>query len=176
MKKEKFEVQGMTCSACQSHVEKAVSRLEGVKNVNVNLLSNNMVVEYDEKKVNENTIIQSVIEAGYTANIYEKKNEKENSQDKIIVSMKHRLIISVIFLIPLMYLAMYHMFYEWFGLPIPQIVKELFHESQNALRYCITQLIILLPIVIANRSYFIIGFKRLFKLKPNMDSLIAIRK
>lgn len=173
MKSEKFEIQGMTCSACQAHVQKAVSKLEGIKNVNVNLLSNNMQVEFDEEKTNEQAIIQSVIQTGYGANVYQ-KNQKENKQEKILKMMKRRLIISVIFLIPLMYLAMYHMFYEWFGLPIPKIIQDLFHGSQNAFRFCITQLILLLPIVIVNRNYFIVGFKKLFTLKPNMDSLIAI--
>lgn len=178
MKKEKFNIQGMTCSSCQAHVEKAVNKLAGIKTANVNLLSNNMVVEYDESKVNTDEIIKSVIDAGYGATIEgnskEKKQSKPNNNEDIIKSMKKRLIISVCFLVPLMYISMNHMLNEWFGLPIPQIIIDLFHGTENAITFGFTQLLLLLPIVYVNRNYFIIGFKRLFKGSPNMDSLIAI--
>ena len=178
MKKEKFDIQGMTCSSCSSHVEKAAKKLNGIKSVSVNLLSNNMVVEYDETILNSNQIIASVIEAGYGAQLSndtkQVKNEKKVDNSDVIKSMKKRLIISVCFLIPLMYIAMHHMLNEWFGLPIPQIIKDLFHGTENALNYAFTQLLLLLPIVYVNRNYFIVGFKRLFKRTPNMDSLIAL--
>lgn len=181
MQKVKFDIQGMTCSSCSAHVEKAVKKLEGIKNINVNLLSNNMTVEYDENKLDNNQIIKTVTEAGYGANITEKKSkeikqeEQKNINNKdIIKSMKKRLIISISFLIPLMYIAMYHMLNEWFGLPIPQIVKTLFHGNENAITFGLTQLLLLLPIIYVNRNYFSVGFKRLIKLSPNMDSLIAI--
>lgn len=178
MKKTKFNIQGMTCSSCSAHVEKAVKKLNGVKEVNVNLLSNNMIVEYNEKKINEGKIIQSVIDAGYGADLEEDRssvntgttsNEKEN-----IKSMKKRVITSFIFLIPLMYIAMHNMLNEWIGLPIPNIVKIIFHGPKNALVFAFTQFLLLLPIIYVNRNYFIVGFKRLFKGSPNMDSLIAI--
>lgn len=180
MQKTKFDIQGMTCSSCSSHVEKAVNKLQGIKNVNVNLLSNNMIVEYDESKLNNETIIKAVIDAGYSANTVgdeDKKQEKKErtiDNNEIIKSMKKRLIISVCFLIPLMYIAMYHMLYEWFGLPIPQFIKTLFHGKENAVTFGLTQFLLVLPIVYVNRNYFIIGFKRLLKRTPNMDSLIAI--
>lgn len=180
MQKIKFDIQGMTCSSCSSHVEKSVSKLEGIKNVNVNLLLNNMIVEYDENILNNQKIINAVIESGYGATISNenrnesKKKEKTANNKDIIKSMKKRLIISVCFLIPLMYIAMHHMLYEWFGLPIPQIVKQLFHGNENAINFGFTQFLLLLPIVYVNRNYFIVGFKRLFKRTPNMDSLIAI--
>ncbi len=181
MQKVKFDIQGMTCSSCSAHVEKAVKKLEGIKNINVNLLSNNMTVEYDENKLDNNQIIKTVTEAGYGANITEEKSkeikqeEQKNINNKdIIKSMKKRLIISISFLIPLMYIAMYHMLNEWFGLPIPQIVKTLFHGNENAITFGLTQLLLLLPIIYVNRNYFTVGFKRLIKLSPNMDSLIAI--
>ena len=180
MKKEKFDIQGMTCSSCSAHVERAISKLEGIKSVNVNLLSNNMIVEYDENITNNETIIKAVIYAGYGArrsstekNTQTKKEKAPNNQD-VIKSMKKRLIISVCFLIPLMYIAMYHMFYEWFGLPIPTFINNLFHGTENAITFGFTQFLLLLPIVYVNRNYFIVGFKRLFKGSPNMDSLIAI--
>lgn len=178
MIKTKFDIQGMTCSSCSSHVERAVKKLEGIKSVNVNLLSNSMVVEYNENIINTNKIINTVIDAGYGANVSDKTEKKENKQidknEQIIKSMKKRLIISICFLIPLMYIAMHHMLNEWLGLPIPQIIKKLFHGSQNAITFGFIQFLLVLPIVYVNRNYFIVGFKRLFNKSPNMDSLVAI--
>lgn len=180
MQKVKFDIQGMTCSSCSSHVEKAVSKLEGTNSVNVNLLSNNMIVEYDENKLNNEKIIQAVIDEGYGANVVNENKKTQNKKEQtinnkdIIKSMKKRLIISVCFLIPLMYIAMHHMLYEWFGLPVPQIIKTLFHGNENAITFGFTQFLLVLPIIYVNRNYFIVGFKRLFKRTPNMDSLIAI--
>lgn len=180
MKKVKFDIQGMTCSACSSHVEKAVRKLDGIKIANVNLLSNSMVAEYDEKVLNNEKIIEAVVDAGYGANVANADKDKVISSgkkldnDNLIKSMKNRLIISIFFLIPLMYIAMYHMFYDWFNLPIPSIITNLFHGTENAITFGFTQFLLLLPIVYVNRNYFIIGFKRLFKGTPNMDSLIAI--
>ena len=180
MKKIKFDIQGMTCSSCSSHVEKAVTKLDGVQNVNVNLLSNNMIVDYDENILDDEKIIQAVVNAGYGASVSEKSNgtrKKEEKTDKTkedIKSMKKRLIISICFLIPLMYIAMHHMLYEWFGLPVPQIVKTLFHGNENGVSFGFTQFLLLLPIIYVNRNYFIVGFKRLLRGTPNMDSLIAI--
>lgn len=177
MKKVKFDVQGMTCSSCSSHVERAVNKLNGIKSVNVNLLSNNMIVEYDEQKIDNNEIIQAVAQAGYNASLSEKKEKKNNKKDKNkenIKSMKKRFIISLCFLIPLMYVSMHHMLYEWFKLPVPEFIKNIFHGTENSINYSFTQFILLLPIIYVNRNYFIIGFKRLFKGTPNMDSLIAI--
>lgn len=174
MKKVKFDIQGMTCSTCSSHVEKAVCKLEGIKNVNVNLLSNSMVVEYDEEKLNNKNIINAVIDAGYGAEVSvtetKKSNKTQQNQetDNMIKSIKKRLIWSVIFLIPLMYITMHHMF------PTPQVINNIFHGTENALIFGFTQLLLLIPIIYLNRNYFIVGFKRLLKAKPNMDSLIAI--
>lgn len=175
MKKVKFDIQGMTCSSCSSHVEKAVCKLEGTKNVNVNLLSNSMVVEYDDNILNNDKIAKAVIDAGYGASVSgtettksQKAAQTSNEADDTIKSMKKRLIWSIIFLIPLMYIAMHHM------LPTPQFLKDLFHGTENAVTFGFTQLLLLLPIVYLNRNYFIVGFKRLLKGSPNMDSLIAI--
>ena len=181
MKKEKFDVQGMTCSSCQSHVQKDVSKLNGVKDVNVNLLLNNMIVEYDEKLTNSDKIINVVQEAGYNANLVDENNKpniesknKVSNNDNIIKSMKKRLIISVCFLIPLMYVAMHHMLYELFNIPIPNFINNIFQGNENAIIFGFTQFLLLLPIVYVNRNYYIVGFKQLFKKTPNMDSLIAI--
>lgn len=175
MSKTRFDIQGMTCSSCSSHVERAVKKLEGVKSVNVNLLSNNMVVDYDENIINDNKVIEAVIDAGYGASIYEEKKKtktkkQEDKKEDTIKSMKNRLIISICFLVPLMYIAMNHMLYEWFGLPI----LKSFHGNENALAFGFTQFLLLFPIAYVNRNYFIVGFKRLFKRSPNMDTLIAL--
>ena len=180
MKKEKFDIKGMTCSSCSAHVEKAVKKLEGIQKVNVNLLSNNMTVEYNEKVLNDEKIINAVTNEGYGASLCATEKEETRKVQEIeegkdeIKSMKKRLIISVCFLIPLMYIAMYHMINDWLKIPIPHIVQTIFHGSENAITFGFTQLLLLLPIVYVNRNYFIVGFKRLFKGSPNMDSLIAI--
>lgn len=181
MQKVTFDIQGMTCSSCVAHVEKAVNKLDGIKNVQVNLLQNSMIVEYDKNKLNNEKIIDAVIDAGYGASvqkdkekIIDKKEKKNSNTENITQSMKKRLIISICFLVPLMYIAMNHMLYKWFKIPIPQIIKTIFHGSENALIFGFTQFLLLLPIIYVNRNYFKVGFKRLLKKSPNMDSLIAI--
>ena len=183
MQKVKFDIQGMTCSSCSSHVEKAVKKLNGINTANVNLLSNNMTVEYDENILDNEKIIESVIDAGYGANVHKEQNtesikQKDNKKIDItkenIKIMKRRLSLSVFFLVPLMYIAMHHMLYEWFSLPIPEIIHKLFDGTQNAIAFGFTQFLLLLPIIYLNKNYFIVGFKRLIKGTPNMDSLIAI--
>ena len=178
MKKVKFNIQGMTCSSCQSYVEKAVNKLEGIKSASVNLLSNNMIVEYDENKTNDDKIISAVVDAGYGAstNSENKKvddNKKVNNSD-IISGMKKRLIISIIFWIPLMLVAMHHMIFELLNIQVPEIIRNLFDGTENSITFAFTQVLLLLPIMYVNRNYFIIGFKKLFKRSPNMDSLVAI--
>ena len=191
MKKEKFDVQGMTCSSCSSHVEKAVCKLEGIQKVNVNLLSNNMIVEYDEKVLDNSKIVKAVIDAGYSANLSNEENnlskknnsskenlnrdnDIQNKMQEILKGMKKRLILSFIFLIPLMYIATHQMLNNLFGLPIPEFIKNIFDGTENALTFAFTQVLLLIPIVILNKNYFEVGFKRLLKRSPNMDSLIAL--
>lgn len=159
--KQKFSIIGMSCAACVSHVNKAVVRLKGVNNVDVNLLSNSMVVDYDENVVNINDIINAVSDAGYGAKIYEKVNNNAALKKDL-----HKLIIAFILLILLMYVSMGHMI----GLPLPPFLIG----HMNALWYALTQLVITIPVLIIYRKYFISGYKKLFKLAPNMDSLIAI--
>lgn len=159
--KQKFSILGMSCAACVSHVNKAVVHLKGVNNVDVNLLSNSMVVDYDETVVNINDIINAVSDAGYGAKIYEKVNN-----NAVLKKDLHKLIIAFILLILLMYVSMGHMI----GLPLPPFLTG----HMNALWYALTQLVITIPVLIIYRKYFISGYKKLFKLAPNMDSLIAI--
>lgn len=164
--KSKFAVSGMTCSACSARVEKAVSKLDGTKNVSVNLLTNSMTVEYDES-INTDDIISAVKESGYGANLYEtKKRSATDVKSNAEKTMFKRLVSSVCLLIPLMYISMGHMM----GLPIPGI----FLGHENALNFALIQLVFCIPIMIINYKYFTVGFKNLFKGSPNMDSLIAI--
>ncbi|HBA98042.1 MAG TPA: heavy metal translocating P-type ATPase [Lachnospiraceae bacterium] len=184
----KFDVTGMTCSACSAHVEKSVSKLDGVHKVSVNLLTNSMQVEYDENTVGSDGIINAVISAGYGAS---DRNSTKPGTDtgktdagstssmndvykKNIENMKRRLIVSVIFLIPLMYVSMGHMFFSMAGLDMPEHMARYLSGDANAGAFAITQVFLLIPIVIANQKYYITGFKTLVKRSPNMDSLIAI--
>lgn len=179
--KESFDVTGMSCSACSAHVEKSVSKVDGVDKVMVNLLTNSMQVEFQEEKTNTAAIIKAVEEAGYGASVKGKTAEKASGetdavsvQQKNIANMKKRLIISVIFLVPLMYVSMGHMIYNWLGVPMPPFTMKFLHGNENAVTYAFTQFLLLLPILFVNQKYFRNGFKTLAKRSPNMDSLIAI--
>lgn len=187
--KERFDVTGMTCSACSSHVEKSVSKLTGVENVSVNLLTNSMQVEFDENKLDTAGIIKAVEDAGYGAAVKDghakfgaKTSGQSGSQDnnglsaveQNVKNMKKRLIISLIFWIPLMYVSMGHMIYQWLNIPMPPFTMNFLHGNENAITYAFTQFLLLLPILIANQKYFKNGFKTLWHRSPNMDSLIAI--
>lgn len=171
MKKEKFNVTGMTCSACSVHVEKAVSKLDGVKQASVSLLSNSMTVSFDEEKIKDADIAAAVQAAGYYAVPAENRNAKVHTQSDYLATeevrkMKRRLIWSAVFTVPLFYLAMGHMF----GWPLPPY----FTEHANTLGSAFTQFLLVLPVIIINQHIYITGFKTLIKRAPNMDSLIAI--
>lgn len=171
MRKETYDVTGMTCSSCVRHVEKAVEKQPGVKKVTVNLLKNSMVVDYDENKLNQEEIEHAVSDAGYGARLRSKnadltKDTEENSAQKEYESYKRRLIWSIVFTVPLIYLSMGHML----GWPLPFF----FLGTTNAITFAFTQFLLLLPVVYLNRSYFINGFRSLFKGTPNMDSLVAL--
>lgn len=173
MEKLKFDISGMTCSSCASHVNRAVSKLKGVKNVNVNLLLNNMEVEFDNKILKSDDIIQAVEKAGYGASLDGNKKESnkdtENKNEKNNLKLlKRKLIVSICFLIPLMYIAMHHM------LPTPTFISNIFDGDDNIFTEVFTQFLLLIPIVYINRTYFSSGFKKIFMKSPNMDSLIAI--
>ncbi|MGN0311610.1 MAG: heavy metal translocating P-type ATPase [Lachnospiraceae bacterium] len=179
--KKNFNVTGMTCSACSSHVEKSVSQVEGVKAVSVNLLTNSMQVDYEETITDPDTIEKAVEAAGYGASLAEgKKKEtmRENSiqkqTEKALEGMRKRLVISFLFLIPLMYIAMGHMIYHWLGIPMPEWEMKYLMGAENAVNYALIQFLLVLPILYVNRKYYQVGFKTLFKANPNMDSLIAI--
>ena len=171
--KQKFDVTGMSCSACSAHVEKAVSRVPGVDQVQVNLLQNSMVVEYEDEATDAAAIIHAVEDAGYGASVkdaHEPAKKAENDLQKRTAEeakkMKHRLGWSIVFLIVLMYISMGHML----GWPLPGIL--LGHE--NMMIFALTQLFLTLPIMYLNRKYYENGFKSLFHGAPNMDTLVAM--
>ena len=182
MKKERFDVTGMTCSACSARVEKAVSGLEGIGEVSVNLLTNSMQLSYDEAKLDARDIIRAVEEAGYGASVKDgtpggrksAETSEEKPMEREVRAMGQRLLWSIVFLIPLMYIAMHHMLLEWFGIPVPQVVKEVFHGPENAIAFSFSQFLLLLPIMYLNRKYYIHGFRNLFRRAPNMDSLVGM--
>lgn len=197
--KERYHVTGMSCSACSSHVEKAVNKLENVEKASVNLLTETMDVTYDETKITSTEIIDAVVKAGYGASVMTEgsaagaggqstsgnaggtgrsvadgKQELQQKLDADARAMKWRLGISIGFLIPLMYVSMHHMLKEWFGIPVPAFIVNTMHGNANAMNFALTQFLLLVPILYVNRKFFSVGFKTLAHRSPNMDSLIAL--
>ena len=197
--KERYHVTGMSCSACSSHVEKAVNKLENVEKASVNLLTETMDVTYDETKITSAEIIDAVVKAGYGASVMTEgsaagaggqstfgnagsigrsavdgKQELQQKLDADARAMKWRLGISIGFLIPLMYVSMHHMLKEWFEIPVPAFIVNTMHGNANAMNFALTQFLLLLPILYVNRKFFSVGFKTLAHRSPNMDSLIAL--
>ena len=185
MAQDKFDVGGMTCAACQAHVDRAVSKLDGVQSVAVNLLAGSMLVDYDPAQVSPDDICTAVDRAGYSASSVgtgtDAANSSGNAQarsgaahmesptkklEAAASAMRTRLIVSIVFLIPLFYIGMGHML----GWPLPGIFTDHIHSMTLAL----TELVLLIPIVYVNDAYFINGFKSLVHGAPTMDALIAV--
>ncbi len=174
MNKKKFVITGMTCSACSAHVENSVKKLPGTDKVSVNLLTSTLTLEYDGE---DEKIVEAVQKAGYGAYPADKAGADDKSRTvkestaavaaaKEAKAMKTRLIISLVFMILLMYVAMGHML----GAPLPSFLTG----TANAVSYALVQLLLCAPILYVNRAYFVNGFSRLFKRAPNMDSLVAV--
>ena len=175
--KQKFTVTGMSCAACSAHVDKAVRKLEGVSEVNVNLLGGSMTVEYDPAAESPEAIIAAVDAAGYGCALpqaaaskgdarVDARAEAAKQMEEELNGMKRRFLVSLCFLVPLFYIAMGHMM----GWPLPAF----FHDSRNALAFAFLQFLLVLPIMYINDKYYRVGFKTLFHGAPNMDSLIAV--
>ena len=181
LRKEQFDITGMTCSACSARVEKSVAKLPGIQEVSVNLLKNSMVASYDEAALDTGQIIQAVEKAGYGA--IPKAGQNKPAVERTAASvpagkpavstaqaeykqMKGRLLLSAIFTIPLFYISMGHMM----GWPLPSGLLGM----ENAITFAFTQFLLLIPVVFVNAKYYRMGFKTLFHGSPNMDSLIAI--
>lgn len=174
---QKFHVTGMSCAACSARIERVVGRLEGVTGVSVNLLMNNMTVDYDEQLLNTDKIIRAVVDAGYGARPFSEEaapsapascpaDPPADPAAAELAGMKTRLVWSVVLLIPLMYIAMGHML----GLPLPSWL----HGEGNYLTNALAQLLLCVPVLVLNRKFYIVGLKALWKRSPNMDSLIAV--
>lgn len=162
---EKFVVTGMTCAACAAHVEKAAHSLDGVDSAAVNLMLGTLVCSYDADKVTPQAIISAVEASGYgAAPADEAKRDIRREQEASARAMGRRLLWSVVCLVPLFYLSMGHMM----GLPVPAFMHR------QPLAAALVQLVLCVPILILNRAYFTMGFSRLFKGAPNMDSLVAL--
>ncbi|WP_300925667.1 heavy metal translocating P-type ATPase, partial [Turicimonas muris] len=173
--KEHFDVTGMSCSACSARVEKAVKALNGIDDVNVNLLKNSMVVDFDPTKTGTEQIEDAVKKAGYSAIVKSEERGKgtaasskpqEDIQAEELKNMETRLWVSIVFSVPLMYIAMAPMV----GLPSPSFLSG----HQNAAVNALTQFLLTIPVVFVNFKFFNIGFRSLFSRAPNMDSLVAI--
>ena len=156
----KFRIEGMTCSSCQATIQKHVSKMNGVSEVNVNLLTNSMILNYDQNSVKVENIISLVNSLGYKAFIDDKKRKEK--RDYALV----KLIVSFVLLLILMYIGMGHML----NIPLPPFLEG--HD--NSLYFALSQFILVIPILVIYRNYFISGYKKLFHRAPNMDSLIAL--
>lgn len=163
--KQRFDITGMSCSACSSAVERSVNKLDGISSCQVSLLTNSMIAEFDENITSSSQIINAVKSAGYGAEVHGEKQEKKEKKDEDLKQMQTRLIVSFACMIPLMYISMGHML----SLPLPSFLTGV----QNGVSFSFIQFLLTLPIIYVNRKYYINGFKALFHKSPNMDTLVA---
>ena len=182
MQKESFNITGMTCSACSARVERAVRKMEGTADVSVNLLTNTMTLSYDEGLTSPAAIIAVVEDAGYGASVKGAGVQAApptgdtagaDTSGRETRAMRTRLLISILFLLPTMYIAMSHMLSMW-GVPYTVGFKDVFWGAENALTFALAQFVLILPIMYVNRPYYVNGFRNLLHGAPNMDSLVGI--
>lgn len=183
MKHETYQVTGMSCSACSARVEKAVSKLEGIEKASVNLLTNSMQVDYDETVLTGQAIIDAVVDAGYGASLAGGQSATKgasspaspaNTAEQEVKQMKRRLLWSIVFLIPTVYIAMHQMLASHLGIPVPSALSAVFDGTENAISFAFAQFLLILPIMYLNRKYYINGFSNLLRGAPNMDSLVGM--
>ena len=185
MQKESFNVTGMTCSACSARVERAVKKMEGTAEVSVNLLTNTMTLAYDAAVTSPAAIIAAVENAGYGASVKGAGGAQAAPQsgsaadagadaaERATRAMRSRLLTSILFLLPTMYLAMSPMLAMW-GVPYAAGFQEVFWGAENALTFALAQFMLVLPIMYVNRPYYVNGFRNLLHGAPNMDTLVGI--
>ncbi len=175
MKKETYDITGMSCAACSARIEKGISGMEGMQQCSVNLLKNSMTVSYDEAELDSGKIIHQVEDIGYGASLHQTQGSKTTGRGKngatdaaaaAAKQMKQRLIVSLVFTIPLFYISMGHMA----GWPLPSWLLG----ARNHMIFAFTQFLLVLPVLIAGGHYFKNGLKNLWHRSPNMDSLIAL--
>ena len=162
---QKYRITGMSCSACSAAVERAASKVEGVKEAQVNLLANTMLCEYDESVTDDEAVIKAVKDAGYGASVFV-FGENVPQEKEEFTPIQTRLIASAILLVLLMSVSMGHMIH----LPTPDIISMHTHP----LNFTLIQLVLTLPVIYLNRKFYFSGFRALFKLHPNMDTLVAL--
>lgn len=172
---EVYHIDGMSCAACSSAVERVTRKMDGVVSSDVNLTTNKMTITYDETKVTQAMIEEKVKRAGFSASLIvesgkTKKQEEEafGHQEELLETAKRRLILAICFAVPLLYISMGHM--VPFPLPVPQIIDM----NSNPLNFAFAQLILTIPVLIAGRKFYLVGIRSLLKGNPNMDSLVAI--
>ena len=189
MRKERFNITGMTCSACSARVERTVAKMAGTADVSVNLLTNTMSLAYDENVTSPAAIIAAVEEAGYGASVKgasaakraqtaapaaaQAGNAEDDATSKSIRAMRTRLLISILFLVPTVAISMSHTFAAW-GIPYAPAFMDIFWGAENALTFALVQFLLILPIMYVNRAYYVNGFRNLLHGAPNMDSLVGI--
>lgn len=162
-------IEGMSCSACSAAVEREIKKLDGINEASVNFATEKASVKYNPYKTRISEIKSAIEKAGYKPleiNTAVQGDEEKNKREREINTLRKKFIISAIFSVPLLYIAMGHMI----GMPLPQIINPEFHP----LNFAIVQLILTIPVVIAGNKFYTVGFKTLLKRSPNMDSLIAI--
>ena len=189
MRKERFNITGMTCSACSARVERTVAKMTGTADVSVNLLTNTMTLAYDTAVTSPAAIIAAVEEAGYGASVkgasavqtaqaaapaaVQAGNAEDDAAGKAIRAMRTRLLISILFLVPTIAVSMSHTFAAW-GIPYAPAFIDIFWGAENALTFALVQFLLILPIMYVNRAYYVNGFRNLLHGAPNMDSLVGI--
>ena len=189
MRKERFNITGMTCSACSARVERTVAKMAGTADVSVNLLTNRMSLTYDENVTSPAAIIAAVEEAGYGASVkgasaaqtaqaaqtaaLQAGNAEDDAAGRAIRAMRTRLLISILFLVPTVAVSMSHTFAAW-GIPYAPAFIDIFWGAENALTFALVQFLLILPIMYVNRTYYVNGFRNLLHGAPNMDSLVGI--
>lgn len=166
MKKETYKIEGMTCAACSRNIERISKKTEGVTSANVNLATEKLAIEYDDKILDFQALKQKIEKAGYQ--LLPEQTEKNKKQE--IKKIWNRFICSAIFAVPLFLIAMVPMLLEMIGIPIPDSINPMKHATA----YAILQLLLCIPVMIIGRKYYTNGFRNLATLYPNMDSLIAI--
>ena len=164
---QKYTINGMTCAACSSAVERVTRKIDGVSESNVNLTTGLMTITYDEGKVSPELIIKKVDRAGFEAVLYVEERKEENKEDDV-QKTKRRLICNIIFSIPLLYICFGHM------LPITLPLPSFIDMHQSPLHFALMQLLLTTIVLINGRKFYLVGIKSLFKGHPNMDSLVAI--
>lgn len=189
LRKERFDIMGMTCSACSSRVQKAVEKISGTQAVAVNLLTNSLQLEYDEQQTSAAAIIAAVEKAGYGAALRGGAASSSDRADggpdtagagsesvaaKQARAIRQRLIWSVIFLLPVMYVSMHGMLMDWFGLPVPDLIRLFIDGPANAVTFAFVQFLLVLPVMYLNRQFYLIGFRTLRQGAPNMDTLVGM--